>query len=48
MSAVQAQPLPAVWKDRLDLSMRNSELYEDPHQVVVAQSLHAKRDKDGP
>ena len=41
MSAVQAKPLPAVWKDRLDLSIRDSELYEDPHQVVVAQSPHA-------
>ena len=31
MSAVQAQPLPAEWKDRLDLSLRDiPELYEDP------------------
>ena len=40
MSAVQPQPLPTVWKDRLDLSMRGvPELYEDPH--VVGKSQHA-------
>ncbi len=40
MSAVQAKPLSTIWKDRLDLSMRDvPELYEDPK--VVEQSPHA-------
>lgn len=40
MSAVHAQPLTAIWKDRLDLSNREiSELYEDP--AAVGRSLHA-------
>ena len=34
MNAVQAQPLPAEWKDRLDLSLRAiPELYEDPEDA---------------
>ena len=40
MSAALAQPLPPVWKDRLDLSIRDaSELYEDPQ--IVGQVPHA-------
>ena len=40
MSAVQAQPLPAVWKDRLGLSLRDApELYEDSQDV--GRSAHA-------
>ena len=40
MSALQSQPLPAKWKDRLDLSNREApELYEDP--AVVGRSPHA-------
>ena len=30
MSAVQAQPLPAIWKERLDLAMRRGVGYRMP------------------
>ena len=40
MSAVQTQPLPTIWKERLDLSIRDvPELYEDSE--AVGQSAHA-------
>ena len=40
MSAVQTQPLPTIWKERLDLSIRDvPELYED--SKAVGQSAHA-------
>ena len=40
MSDVQAQPLSAVWKDRLDLSLRDApELYEDAEEA--GRSGHA-------
>ena len=44
MSAVQAQPLPAIWKERLDLAIRDvPELLEDPQAVepLDDQSLGA-------
>ncbi len=40
MNAGRAQPLPAIWKDRLDLSNREvPDLYEDPS--AVGRSLYA-------
>ena len=40
MSALQAQPLSAVWKERLDLAMRDvPELYEEPQ--AIGQCPHA-------
>ena len=40
MSAVGARPLPTIWKERLDLAMRDvPELYEDP--IAVRPSAHA-------
>ena len=40
MTDLQAQPLSAVWKDRLDLSLRAApELYEDPRDA--GRSVHA-------
>ena len=40
MSGVRAQPLTAIWKERLDLAMREvPELYEEPQ--AVGQSPHA-------
>ena len=40
MSAVQAQPLPAIWKERLDFARRDvPELFEDPQSVEPIDDL---------